>query len=162
MRLVATVERRAAANRVLRDAGDAALVRRGRDRLLILRCPCGCGEDVVVNLDPAAGPAWSMYRTRRGASLFPSVWRESGCASHFIVWDDVIHLFPIAWRDSAYPADRDLDERVLRSVRAVGRTSYSRLAERLDEVPWAVLAACRRLVRAALVSEVDDMTFEPV
>jgi hypothetical protein len=39
-----------------------------------------------VNLDPRAGPAWKLYDREDSLTLFPSVWRESGCEAHFILW----------------------------------------------------------------------------
>jgi hypothetical protein len=56
--------------------------------------PRGCGEVFPINLDPRAGPAWRLYSDpRRGVSLYPSVWRESGCESHYVIWRNRIYLF---------------------------------------------------------------------
>jgi hypothetical protein len=157
------VERRADA--VLTHAGEAALVSRGRDRLLVMRCPCGCGEDIIVNLDRHAGPAWALYRRPHGTSLFPSVWRDSGCGSHFIVWNDRILLFadPWPWADGERERewDREVDERVLAAVRDHGgAVAFRDVADRLEEVPWSVLAACRRLIVSGRLAEVEDGIFE--
>jgi hypothetical protein len=163
-RIIRVVERRADATPVLHEAGEAVLVSRGYDRLLVMRCPCGCGEDIIVNLDRAAGPAWVLYRHRRGASLFPSVWRVSGCGSHFVVWNDRILLFSGAWRwsENACEWDRDVDERVLAFIRDhAGAVGFRELAEQLQEIPWSVLAACRRLSSAGTLVEVDEGVFEP-
>ena len=73
---------------ILHEPGEAVLVSRGHDRLLVMRCPCACGDDIIVNLDREAGPAWVLYQRRRGTSLYPSVWRDTGCGSHFVVWED--------------------------------------------------------------------------
>jgi hypothetical protein len=51
-----------------------------------MRCPDGCGETLVVNLDPRAGKAWKLDMRTGKATLYPSVWRDGGCGSHFIVW----------------------------------------------------------------------------
>src|SRR4051812_6368813 len=91
--LKAVVESRADVGDQLSEPGDAILVRRDRPRWLILRCPCGCGEDIPVNLDSRAGKAWRYYdRGGRGATVFPSIWRDTGCESHFIIWSGHILL----------------------------------------------------------------------
>jgi hypothetical protein len=49
-------------------------------------CPCGCGEVVSVNLMPESGKAWQIeYEPKYGMSLWPSVWLNVGCCSHFIL-----------------------------------------------------------------------------
>jgi hypothetical protein len=80
-----TVDHRHEADERLRDLGEAVLVRRGVDRSLTMLCPDGCGETLTVNLDRRTGPAWRLYVEGQAVSLFPSVWRNSGCRSHFIV-----------------------------------------------------------------------------
>lgn len=53
-----------------------------------LRCPCGCGEIIELPLFAEADQHW---RVRVGAdglpSLSPSVWRRTGCRSHFWLSD---------------------------------------------------------------------------
>lgn len=49
-------------------------------------CPCGCKEVIELNLLPQVRPRWSVVEHAGGtASLDPSVWRTSGCHSHFIL-----------------------------------------------------------------------------
>jgi hypothetical protein len=49
-------------------------------------CPCGCGNTVSVNLLPQSGKAWrAQSEPGRGLSLWPSVWLDVGCCSHFIL-----------------------------------------------------------------------------
>ena len=94
--LTATVERRHEADALTARPGDAVLVHRGRARSLVMACPDGCGERLTVNLDPEAGPAWRAYQTPRGLTLYPSVWRESGCKTGAIRLGgeiDVIHNY---------------------------------------------------------------------
>lgn len=69
----------------LHAPGDALLIERGSPRWLVLLCPCGCGEQLRINLDRRAGPAWRLFRDRRGITIHPSIWRDSGCQSHFII-----------------------------------------------------------------------------
>jgi len=98
------------------DAGCLVLVEREKVRSAVFQCPCGCQEVLIVNLDRGAGNAW-RYRLREGRlTLLPSVWRTSGCESHFILWENrVWWCFPW-WDDSReageFPeeADRELAE----------------------------------------------------
>jgi hypothetical protein len=111
-----------------------------------------------INLDPRTGPAWRLYgRPHGGISLFPSVWRESGCRSHFIIWRDKILLFDQNEADFDTVAQSDeralLADAVLGRLSATGLTAFADLAEGLHEVPWDVLIACRRLVRLGLARE---------
>lgn len=130
--------------------GDAVLVERGRPRLLIISCPCGCGEQFPINLDSRAGPAWRLYRDRRGLSLYPSVWRESGCESHYVIWRDRIYLFGRYEEDLDATQGSDefikLTEAVLDHLPTVGLNSFYDIADTIGVVPWDVLAVCRRLV----------------
>ena len=49
-------------------------------------CPCGCGEVLEMNLLPDARPCWKLSESPDHlATLHPSVWLKSGCASHFFV-----------------------------------------------------------------------------
>src|SRR5689334_15444381 len=97
---------------LLQKAGDVVLVERGVPRSAILKCPCGCGEDLVLNLDRRLGRAWRLYRDRRGLTLYPSVWRESGCRSHFILWHDDIFMCNTRW-ESVELGDVSLENRIL-------------------------------------------------
>src|ERR1700722_13719166 len=85
------VARRDEALPLLNNSGDAAVVERDRPRMLVLRCPCGCGDDLIINLDKRSGPAWRYYHNRRGVTLYPSYWREGACGSHFILWNSHIY-----------------------------------------------------------------------
>lgn len=54
------------------------------DWIAVMRCPCGCGETLELNLVPPARPRWTVDSNADGtASLAPSVWRQVGCGSHF-------------------------------------------------------------------------------
>jgi len=49
-------------------------------------CPCGCNEFIHLSLLPNDRPRWRLVRNVDGtASLHPSVWRTTGCRSHFIL-----------------------------------------------------------------------------
>jgi hypothetical protein len=153
LQLRGTVTSRSDTGGMLRVAGDAVLVERGRPRILVIMCPCGCGEELAINLDGQAGPAWRLYRRRGSCTLFPSVWRETGCESHFIVWKDQIYLFGFS-EDEAHDERDELSsngatisrELVLDALSRKSLESVSAIADRLDALPWDVLVVCRRLV----------------
>jgi hypothetical protein len=67
---------------------DVVLVRDDdeQDWSIGMRCPCGCGDKIELMVIPEAKPRWSVARDHRGrVSLHPSVWRQTGCRSHFWV-----------------------------------------------------------------------------
>lgn len=50
----------------------------------VFTCPCGCGEEVALNLLPDVRPRWEVTATcGLAASVAPSVRRIRGCRSHF-------------------------------------------------------------------------------
>ena len=165
--LQAEVTSRVGAAALLEKAGDAVLVVRGTPRWLLLRCPCGCGEEIPVNLDGRAGKAWRLYRApSEGLTVFPSIWRDTGCKSHFVIWRGHILMFG-AGRKSYSPRDEldmgALSRRVLSAWPASGLSSYVEVADRLGEIPWGVLEACRDLVATGMLAEgkgVQRGTFE--
>jgi hypothetical protein len=76
-----------------------AIVIRGVPRAALLQCPCGCGETLSINLDPRVGKAWRAYADDGTISLLPSVWRTSGCCSHFCVWQNDVVWCGADWAD---------------------------------------------------------------
>lgn len=51
-----------------------------------LKCPCGCGDIIHLNLLPEAKPCWKVEIHSDGTvSLKPSVWSLKGCKSHYFV-----------------------------------------------------------------------------
>lgn len=51
-----------------------------------MRCPCGCGDSIHLNLLEQESPSWQLRMHKDGSvSLLPSVWRTKGCRSHFFV-----------------------------------------------------------------------------
>lgn len=58
----------------------------GEDWSVGLRCPCGCGATIELMTLPGANPRWSVQVDEAGRpTLYPSVWRQKGCRSHFWV-----------------------------------------------------------------------------
>ena len=63
---------------------------------LALMCPCGCGAVLQMSLHRDGRPRWRLMAHGDGTvSLKPSVWRRTGCRSHFflrrgrIEWCDI-------------------------------------------------------------------------
>lgn len=51
-----------------------------------MACPCGCGARIHLSLVRTDTPHWSLAVDRAGRpTLYPSVWRTSGCRSHFFL-----------------------------------------------------------------------------
>lgn len=146
----AQVEQRHEANPLLKMPGDAALVHRGVFRSLVMACPDGCGELLTINLDARAGKAWRAYGSQEEFSLFPSVWRETGCKSHFILWRSKIYWCD--WDDELDTPMEDIVE-LVRGCLSNELVPYLDIADALQLVPWAVLSACRRLAREGVAQE---------
>jgi hypothetical protein len=147
--LLGKVETRDFASPLLSKSGDAVVVERGKPRLLILRCPCGCGDDLLVNLDRRAGKAWYLYQSRKGLSLYPSYWRDDGCGSHFIVWNNQI-FWCRSWESDEsgdWHVSSELEEKVFGALADDVFINYEQIAEQLDLIPWEALQACRQLER---------------
>jgi hypothetical protein len=145
-------------DRQLQSPGDAVLVERGMPRWLVLRCPCGCGDNIPINLDRRAGPAWRLYKhTKSGFSLYPSVWRDTDCGSHFIIWRDKIFLFGRGHGDddleSSAQKRPDLIDAVCARLPENSLVSFVEIAEALVEIPWDILDICRLLVRTGRARE---------
>ena len=152
------VQSRGEASQYLKSPGDAVLIERGRPRWLLLSCPCGCGDEIPINLDSRAGKAWRIYRDKKfGLSLYPSVWRDTDCESHFIIWRDRILLYGQGDDEFGSPVHSDemvvLSKAVLSALPIAGFVSYTDVADSIDEVPWDVLDALRFLVKKGLVRE---------
>lgn len=62
------------------------MVDHGEDWSAGFRCPCGCNEVIELLLLPDVEPNWSLSVDPLGrATLQPSVWKRSGCKSHFFL-----------------------------------------------------------------------------
>src|SRR5262249_35776633 len=103
---------------------------------------------------------------RRGkVTLYPSVWRESGCLSHFVVWDNRILLFDDS--EFAPQADSEIRERVFALLNRNPNKYFHflEIADQLDELPWSVLVICRDLASTGRLQRLpppDDANFARV
>jgi hypothetical protein len=145
IRLRASVNSRDEARRLVTKPGDAALVVRGYLRSIVIACPCGCGDQLTINLDSRSGPAWRFAERGEKVTLYPSVWRESGCRSHFVVWQNEIYLF--GRNDLDRRRHPKLESRVYKQLGDGQAHHFTDVADALDELPWSVLVACENLAR---------------
>nr|WP_281040627.1 DUF6527 family protein [Rhizobium leguminosarum] len=64
----------------------------GDDWSVGMRCPCGCGERIELMVLEEAHTRWDITIDDAGRpTLHPSVWRKSGCRSHFWMRRGRIH-----------------------------------------------------------------------
>lgn len=152
VRLCGEAEYRDEGEKLLTEAGDAALIQRGRPRSILVKCPDGCGETLVINLDTRAGKAWRLDMRRGRPTLYPSVWRDGGCGSHFIVWSGHILWCDHFARGNVEPEyDEALEERLMSVLRREEFRSVEEIASELEEIPWEVSRAAHRLAQRGLV-----------
>jgi uncharacterized protein DUF6527 len=118
----------AAARAAVAESADLlAVVDRGYPRAVLFQCPCGCGEMVVINVDPAAGRAWRLRNDPLGVTLMPSVWRTTGCQSHFILWRNQVWWCDWYDEDDDEPAwPRTVDEELREEWRRIRREERER------------------------------------
>lgn len=157
LKLLGEREHRDQVEALLKEPGDVVLVNRGVLRSLLMSCPDGCGETVVVNLDSRSGKAWRLDRRGGKLTLYPSVWLESGCKSHFIVWRDRLiwcDRYELGNLEPEY--DPDLETRVLGVLEFNRLRSAEDIASQLDEITWEVSRASRRLVNKGQAVEGGD------
>lgn len=125
--------------------GDYVLVIRGLPRSIIMVCPDGCGENITVNLDPRTGKAWRKYETGEQLTLYPSVWRDTGCRAHFIIWKSRI-IWCGTGESSGITLDESLISDVLNKLSNQVYINFESIAEELKLIPWEALWACKELV----------------
>jgi hypothetical protein len=151
--LRAQVSSRDEARGLVTQPGDAVLIVRGSPRSFVIGCPCGCGDHLTINLDARSGPAWHFFESNGEVTLYPSVWRESGCKSHFVIWQSRIYLF--GQNDFERRRNKKLELRVYKQL-ADGRPyHFADLANALYELPWSVLLACENLARDGKIRELE-------
>lgn len=75
------------ANSVASDGKTIALIGTSPEmfKFAVFRCPDGCGEMLRVNLMRSQGRAWRATISGGTLTLSPSVARESGCRTHFVL-----------------------------------------------------------------------------
>ena len=157
IRLVGKAEYREEAEQLITGLGEAVVVTRGRPRSLVMRCPDGCGQIIVVNLDDRSGKAWELDLRKEGPTLYPSVWLSGGCKSHFIVWRGRILWCHRFMEDNYEPShDPRLEVQVLGQLEAGVFKSPVVIARELDELVWDVDRCARVLVKARRIEQRKD------
>lgn len=157
--LQATVGSRSLAGNYLSKPNDAVIVARQEVRWLILICPCGCGSQIPINLDPRAGPAWRLYKGHNGLSVYPSIWRDTDCKSHFIIFRNRILMLSSRDNDLSrlwdIKSSENMDKKVLAELSTSKFLRCDEIADRIgkDIIPWDVFRCCRRLCRKGLAIE---------
>jgi hypothetical protein len=88
-------DNRSAAREAVKQDGIAALVGAAdKPKWLILKCPCGCGQEIALNLMGSHLPRWHVdIKSARRFSVHPSV-DATSCGAHFwlrngqVIWCD--------------------------------------------------------------------------
>ena len=90
-----TVVHRAPSNAEVQDRVLYCVHTQSTPRWALFRCPCNCGQVITLSLLAAHKPHWRILRGPYGhPSLHPSIWRNTGCLSHFwiddgqVIWCD--------------------------------------------------------------------------
>ena len=156
-----TTERYSEAVAKLRSPGDYVLVVRGQPRSIVMVCPDGCGENITINLDRRTGKAWRKYETGEKLTIYPSVWRDTGCCAHFIVWKDRI-IWCGGGSSSGVTLDETLIVSVLSKLSAESYSSFESIAEDIQLIPWEALWACEELVRRRQCVEGNKGTYRRI
>ena len=85
---IAAFQDRSAARAAAQRDGIAALVgTAGKQKWLILKCPCGCGQEIALNLMGSHSPRWRVdVASAQQFSVHPSV-DATSCGAHFWLRD---------------------------------------------------------------------------
>jgi hypothetical protein len=66
----------------------------------VFRCPCGCQDVISLAMQAPHQPRWYLDVGRENRpSLHPSIWRSTGCMSHFWVRDGYVNWCPDSGRE---------------------------------------------------------------
>jgi len=142
------IQSQGTAKGLVKEAGDFVIVKRIVLRSIVMKCPCGCGDDLVINLDPRVDKTWQLYSKNKKFTIYPSIWRDNRCESHFIIWNSKIYWcdYESLWEDS-FDDDR-LSKRILKFLKNnPGFYPFHDIAQKIGEIPWGVLEASRKLVK---------------
>jgi hypothetical protein len=65
----------------------------GYEWTAVFVCPCGCGDVIRLNLlEGDHRPTWRVsHGPNKHVTVHPSVWRNVGCSSHFIIREGLVH-----------------------------------------------------------------------
>lgn len=70
----------------LKDREFVEVNYKNKSSWVLFRCPCGCRDVITLSTQNSHNPNWNIFKNKFGLpSLYPSVWQNSGCYSHFWV-----------------------------------------------------------------------------
>ena len=61
--------------------------------MICFKCPCRCGELIHLNLLKEASPYWKFLVKNGRLSISPSIWKTTGCKSHFKIYNNKVKWF---------------------------------------------------------------------
>lgn len=68
------------------------VVFKGTPYWALFRCPCECGATISLSLQKVHKPRWTVEESKFGRpSVYPSVWQNKDCFSHFWITDGKVH-----------------------------------------------------------------------
>lgn len=63
-----------------------------RPKWVLFQCPCGCNNVITLSLQKSHRPHWILRKSKRNRPiLYPSVWRDVDCMSHFWIKDGRVY-----------------------------------------------------------------------
>ena len=156
-----TTERYSEAISKLHRPGDYVQVVRGLPRSIVMVCPDGCGENITINLDRRAGKAWRKFETGEKLTIYPSIWRDTGCRAHFIIWKN--RIIWCGYGDSeGVTLDEQLIAKVLNQLSVENYTSFELIADNLQLIPWEAFWACIELTHRRQAIEGNKGTYRRI
>ena len=75
------------------EPGALYFVTNGKEpKWSLFKCPCGCRSVITLSLQRVHNPHWQLSLTHAARpTLYPSVWRDKGCMSHFWIRDGRVY-----------------------------------------------------------------------
>jgi len=68
------------------------VIYKGKPHWALFQCPCGCGKVISLSLQKVHTPNWKVKKNTSGRpTLYPSVWQNQGCCSHFWIKDGMVY-----------------------------------------------------------------------
>jgi hypothetical protein len=65
------------------------------DKWALFQCPCGCGHIITLSLQFTHNHYWRVIRNiSKRPTLYPSVWQNTPCLSHFWLKDGRVYWCP--------------------------------------------------------------------
>lgn len=79
-------------NAAIKENEFIAVIHENTPFWAMFKCPCGCGTVISLSLQRTHKPSWVVEKSKYGRpTLYPSVWQNKGCCSHFWIKDGRVH-----------------------------------------------------------------------